>query len=357
MSGAVVQRSASGRATPPQDPAATPPRAGASAPSATGTLAGPATPGAQASEESGATPLPRPGGVRHRGTGPGGPVPLVVARAVGGSAYSAAPGAGAASRIRPTVRLLSARPLSVSTQAASGPALPAPRPGGRPVVVARWSQAGPSARDGGDAQTSAPRPAADGPRHIQRVTGAPAPGSGSGSPVTHVVRPASAAPTLQSAPHASVPARPLPVSAPQGQLPPVQPTFAATPGLPARQEPHRTAPVVRPAARVVQRDGGTPASSGGPPAASSMSTPGTQTTAATSTRTSSTGTGTGTGTGTSAATVANRTTASTGTQTSPAPGIDLDDLARRLLDPVSRLLRTELRRGRERTGHPTDRRR
>lgn len=355
--GAVVQRSASGRATPPQDPAATPPRAGASAPPATGTPAGPATPGAQASEQPGATPLPRPGGVRHRGTGPGGPVPLVVARAVGGSAYSAAPGAGAASTIRPTVRLLSARPLSVSTQAASGPALPAPRPGGRPVVVARWSQAGPSVRDGGDAPASTPRPPADGARHIQRVTGAPAPGSG--SPVTHVVRPASAAPMLQSAPHASVPARPLPVSAPQGQLPPVQPTFAATPGLPARQEPHRTAPVVRPAARVVQRDGATPASSGGPPAASSMSTAGTQTTAATSTRTSSTATATGTGTSaaTGAGTVANRTTASTGTQTSPAPGIDLDDLARRLLDPVSRLLRTELRRGRERTGHPTDRRR
>jgi syndecan 1 len=32
------------------------------------------------------------------------------------------------------------------------------------------------------------------------------------------------------------------------------------------------------------------------------------------------------------------------------PGLDLDDLARRLLDPVARLLRTELRRGRERDG-------
>ncbi|MEU6811846.1 hypothetical protein ABZ920_23280 [Streptomyces sp. NPDC046831] len=39
------------------------------------------------------------------------------------------------------------------------------------------------------------------------------------------------------------------------------------------------------------------------------------------------------------------------------PGLDLDDLARRLLDPVSRLLRTELRRGRERTGRPYDGRR
>jgi syndecan 1 len=39
------------------------------------------------------------------------------------------------------------------------------------------------------------------------------------------------------------------------------------------------------------------------------------------------------------------------------PGLDLDDLARRLLEPVSRLLRTELRRGRERTGRPYDGRR
>ncbi|QNP70147.1 hypothetical protein IAG44_12255 [Streptomyces roseirectus] len=36
---------------------------------------------------------------------------------------------------------------------------------------------------------------------------------------------------------------------------------------------------------------------------------------------------------------------------------DLDDLARRLIDPVARLLRTELRRGRDRTGRPYDGRR
>jgi syndecan 1 len=37
--------------------------------------------------------------------------------------------------------------------------------------------------------------------------------------------------------------------------------------------------------------------------------------------------------------------------------LDMDDLARRLLDPVARLLRTELRRGRERAGRPFDGRR
>ncbi|MEU8825089.1 hypothetical protein [Streptomyces sp. NPDC048636] len=44
-------------------------------------------------------------------------------------------------------------------------------------------------------------------------------------------------------------------------------------------------------------------------------------------------------------------------ETPQDPGLDLDDLARRLLDPVSRLLRTELRRGRERMGRPYDGRR
>ncbi|WP_306329274.1 hypothetical protein, partial [Streptomyces venezuelae] len=39
------------------------------------------------------------------------------------------------------------------------------------------------------------------------------------------------------------------------------------------------------------------------------------------------------------------------------PDLDLDELARRLLDPVARLLRTELRRGRERAGRPFDGRR
>uniref|UniRef100_UPI000A9AC866 hypothetical protein n=1 Tax=Kitasatospora sp. MY 5-36 TaxID=1678027 RepID=UPI000A9AC866 len=59
------------------------------------------------------------------------------------------------------------------------------------------------------------------------------------------------------------------------------------------------------------------------------------------------------------------------TTTAPAPGnapggppaassadpADLDELARRLVEPVGRLLRTELRRGRERGGKPYDLRR
>ncbi|MYY00920.1 MULTISPECIES: hypothetical protein [unclassified Streptomyces] len=40
-----------------------------------------------------------------------------------------------------------------------------------------------------------------------------------------------------------------------------------------------------------------------------------------------------------------------------AAGVDVEDLARRLIDPVSRLLRADLRRGRERSGRPYDGRR
>ncbi|MFY4718742.1 hypothetical protein [Streptomyces sp. LaBMicrA B280] len=39
------------------------------------------------------------------------------------------------------------------------------------------------------------------------------------------------------------------------------------------------------------------------------------------------------------------------------PGVDLEDLARRLLDPLARLLRADMRRGRERAGRPYDGRR
>jgi syndecan 1 len=59
----------------------------------------------------------------------------------------------------------------------------------------------------------------------------------------------------------------------------------------------------------------------------------------------------------SAATSASARSAAQRAEPAPDPGLDLDDLARRLLDPVARLLRAELRRGRERTGRPHDGRR
>jgi syndecan 1 len=59
----------------------------------------------------------------------------------------------------------------------------------------------------------------------------------------------------------------------------------------------------------------------------------------------------------SATTSASGRSADRRAEPAPDPGLDLDDLARRLLDPVSRLLRAELRRGRDRTGRPHDGRR
>ncbi|WP_143073490.1 hypothetical protein [Actinokineospora terrae] len=44
-------------------------------------------------------------------------------------------------------------------------------------------------------------------------------------------------------------------------------------------------------------------------------------------------------------------------RTDPTADQDLDDLARGLLDPLTRLLRAELRHGRERAGHRNDHRR
>ncbi|MEV7926999.1 hypothetical protein [Kitasatospora sp. NPDC088779] len=46
-----------------------------------------------------------------------------------------------------------------------------------------------------------------------------------------------------------------------------------------------------------------------------------------------------------------------GSSTGSPSGADLDELARRLIEPVGRLLRAELRRGRERAGRPYDGRR
>ncbi|MFI6863977.1 hypothetical protein ACIBKZ_29455 [Streptomyces sp. NPDC050421] len=44
-------------------------------------------------------------------------------------------------------------------------------------------------------------------------------------------------------------------------------------------------------------------------------------------------------------------------RTNEVTGLDIEELARRLLDPVSRLIRADLRRGRERSGRPYDGRR
>ncbi|GAB2719857.1 hypothetical protein GCM10010442_46250 [Kitasatospora kifunensis] len=166
----------------------------------------------------------------------------------------------------------------------------------------------------------------------------------------------------------------LPVSAPAAQLSLAQlPSGAtwtphtatggmgSTPGTVREPAPRSSAAPPSPAppsaatARVLQRVAEQAGLSGVPLTAVPSSTP---------TVTTSTATTAATTTEASAQTTTQTTTqASTGTQTEAATGGDfgagaeIDELARRLIEPVGRLLRAELRRGLERAGRPYDGRR
>ncbi|GAA2770963.1 hypothetical protein GCM10019017_11900 [Streptomyces showdoensis] len=189
------------------------------------------------------------------------------------------------------------------------------------MVPARWPDA-PSAAPPG-------RRAADGPRV---TTGAASPRTGTAqAPTVSVGRAARPVP-------ASGPA-PLPVAG--APTPPLVVRPAPAPTAPGGLPPGRPIPVARPAVArgagganppPLQRATGTPRPDGGPPPAPGAARP------------------------VQAAAVPGRAerVRETGPQGSDT---ELDDLARRLLDPVARLLRTELRRGRERAGRPFDGRR
>lgn len=262
------------------------------------------TPAAPASGRPG-TPTRRAPGASSQGSAPvrpGAPArqapggtPLVVARAVTvtGQAAPAAPS--------PTLNLLPARPLTLSTEAAPPIAAPAQRRAAeRPVVAPRWTRETAGAPTSAAVQRAPQAPVAPAPARAVRST------------------PLAPAPTAPAA-------RPLPVTAPQP--PAVQPFLANAPAREATP-PSPAPPLVRPVR--IQRDADGTAS---PPAAGQVkaaSPPPEQSRTATTSRAKT-----------------------------PAPesAPDLDDLARRLLDPVSRLLRSELRRGRDRTGRPFDGRR
>lgn len=313
-----------------------------------------------------------------------GPHPITVARA----------GAHASPAPPRTLSLLAARPLSLNTRAPEGVAAPAaPRPGGRPVVAARWPGA-PAPQRTGSAQPS-PGPSAASPAtpQVQRAaagrsgarTGSAGHGVRSnGAPEAvqriPVVRPAPpvrgtageavpAGPVPAGAAPAGrpVPVRPLPVTGPQAPLagrPPVTPAPArahagAVPVVrPRSSTPAGPAPAVGGSGRAVpavQRDvtgaghGSVPNSSASNGSASNGSVSNGPVPDATPATTESHRSGTTpSAAGGSAAGHAGLPQSS---------GADLDELARRLLDPVARLLRTELRRGRDRTGRPYDGRR
>ncbi|WP_330289747.1 hypothetical protein [Streptomyces sp. NBC_00576] len=371
-----------------------------------------------------------PGTARTRPAGSAGARPLTVTSSAAHSATTP----------HRTLSLLAARPLTLTTRTPEGAAPPAAaRSGSRPVVAARWPGA-PGASQGDTVSPTAPptgaparrfgTPAASpggspggfgaptrpalGPSaptqatpQLQRATTSyPGPqGKDAGVRTTASPAPVQRVPVVRPAPPrlptagatAAVPAKPLPVTAPQAPPLADRPSAATAPGGPV--------PVVRPrsvtaaggtggtgeAALAVQRDArGRPRSSSAPPApptgalakevpapgrkrsssVSSVSSEASESSAASESATSSAASGKN---------AARRTETR---QDDPGPdlddlarrlldpvsrlmrielrrdpGLDLDDLSRRLLDPVARLLRTELRRGRDRTGRPYDGRR
>lgn len=338
--GMPTRRGPSAPGTPAHASPRTPGSTGTSAahtPGATSTST-PRTPGATSASTPrtpGATPVSTP---RTPARPTPGTTPLVVARSV---TLTGQPAPMATAKPSPTLNLLPARPLFLSTEGAPPIAAPVQRrTAERPVVAARW------ARETAGAQPSAPV------QRAPRSPVAPAPSRG-------------ARPTpLAASPNAPAP-RPLPVTAPQP--PAVQPFLVkgpareATPPAPAPVvRPTRggapaaagaASPLVRPAQ--IQRDTGAARTPPGPTTPvvhtqiqrdkSSTTTPPAQGDPAPRITTNST-----------------KQQSNDSTRAKPAApesSPDLDDLARRLLDPVSRLLRNELRRGRDRTGRPFDGRR
>ncbi|MFD7883606.1 hypothetical protein ACFV3N_14350 [Streptomyces bauhiniae] len=315
-------RGAGAPGTPETSAPRTPGSTSASAPGASGATptSGPSTPGISSAPAR--TPV-RPAPARPTP----GTTPLVVARSV---TLTGQPTPTTTAKPAPTLNLLPARPLTLSTEEAPPIAAPTQRKASeRPVVAARW------ARETAGAQPSAP---------VQRAPQSPVAPSSSARPTPLAATPTAPAP------------RPLPVTAPQP--PAVQPflvnapTHTATAPTPVVRPTHSGAPtpppLVRPAQ--IQRDALPTAPTPTPPVAHTQiqrDKGGTTTTPPAQ------------GKPTTEPANAKQPGKSSTRAKPPAPesSPDLDDLARRLLDPVSRLLRNELRRGRDRTGRPFDGRR
>ncbi|WP_330453120.1 hypothetical protein OG704_19500 [Streptomyces sp. NBC_00869] len=220
--------------------------------------------------------------------------------------------------------LLAGRTLAVRTGAAEGfTARPsAGAAATRPVVPATWQRKQPQAPQVSQAAQAAPV--------VQRVAAAPVAPPRPHPPLpARTGPPAGQEPPLPEAAHAPV-VRPHPPGTPRpgGPAAPVQ--RLAMPGAPlAGPEPGgvrptapRTEPPARADAQAVQRAVAQAGLAGVP------------------------------------VTVVQRQPAPAPAPQPPAEGaVDVEDLARRLIDPVARLLRADLRRGRERSGRPYDGRR
>ncbi|QHC28296.1 hypothetical protein [Streptomyces sp. HF10] len=286
-----------------------------------------ARPGASATDTPGVVQRAVPTGPAAPGRRTNTARPVVVARAL------AEPRRTVATTAR---SLLSARPLTLNTRAPEGmprpPRTGTPGPAKAPVVAASWRR---------EPAPEAARPATPGAPPVQRAvtTRAQLPVVRPDTPVQRAR--AGAALPLTEAQAPPLQASPAPASlAPPGGLPvpvvrmsrPVEPTpvvpggvqvdvvqrdaRAAAPGRSAHQRPRQaSAPVPSPSS--------SPSPSS--PSSSSFS--------------------------------ASSPTADRKEAAPQDPGVDLEDLARRLLDPLARLLRADMRRGRERAGRPYDGRR
>ncbi|MFC9930794.1 hypothetical protein [Streptomyces sp. NPDC127190] len=314
--------------------------------------------------------------------------------------------------------LLAARPLTLNTRAPHGFAPPAtPRAPVHPVVAASWRReptaapapppavpsnagSGPSARPARSVPAHAAAPpvqrAAPGPGpapalpHRTSSDGpAPMPAASSASPPSHPAPVADAGPVTALPPSGSrTPPAALPYPSPSA----TPATDPPSPGGPSRPAARRALPVVRPEPPVQRAVGGADAVSRPPvlPLAESsagplhlpdrpvpVASPGPPVPvvragrAATAPVVQRDGAGKAGGVPGAAVPARGRQRSASAppapgrapaSAPAPAPapqdaGIDLDDLARRLLEPMSRLLRADLRRGRERAGRPYDGRR
>ncbi len=324
-------------ASPPPSPAPTPPTT-ASPTSASPTSASPTTASpTSASRHGGRAGVPAP----PAGARTSGPVPLVLA------GRSGAPGRAPAAPHR-SVQLLAARPLALGSGpdlgSATAPVMSA-RAASRPVVTARWA---------------AP-PSTAAPQHVQRAPGSPGPPPASASEPVRPSEPLRGPEALRT----SGPGRssgPLPVTALHAPPLVVRPSRATSSARPV--------PVVPLVRSRTPDPGGT---SGDPPAspplpvqrdsgslrgtAPATTASGTAATTPRTTASRTTTSGTATTSADQRATASGRTDRTGGSPRDAGTqggDLDVEDLARRLIDPVARLLRAELRRGRDRAGRTFD---
>ncbi|WP_143076733.1 hypothetical protein [Streptomyces sp. MUSC 14] len=273
----------------------------------------------------------------------GGITPVVVARAVASSAPLTARTSttphGPAQR---SLSLLAARPLTVNTRVPDGVAPPAASTGAsrRPVVAASWRREPSRAQAPAPTPTPTPTPTPQLQRSVGSSTGPTAsyntPSHESGS-----ARPRRAVPVVRPVPPVQ---RTAPLH-PQA-LPVTDPQAAPVRDRPASPEPRPGPPV--PVVRATRTTNGVPT---GTPTGAGPVPPGVPVTSVPARAVQRTP---------AAGPVAGRVTGTHPPRSAEAaqdPGIDLDELARRLLEPMARLLRADLRRGRERAGRPYDGRR